>query len=63
MIDFTSNNLNLGWVIFEELGFHYDLTTGIRTDLRTGEQTKDWDRKELFSNHPRIDKNESEEHE
>jgi hypothetical protein len=50
MIHFTSNNLNLGWVIFEELGYWYDLTKGTRTDLRTGEQTKDWDRNELFDN-------------
>jgi len=60
MIDFTSNNLNLGWVIFEELGFHYDLTTGIRTDLRTGEQTKDWDRKKLFDKNFRMNKSEDE---
>ena len=60
MIDFTSNNLNLGWVIFEELGFYYDLTTGIRTDLRTGEQTKDWDRKKLFDKNFRMNKSEDE---
>jgi len=60
MIDFTSNNLNLGWVIFEELGFYYDLTNGIRTDLRTGEQTKDWNRKELFDKNFRINKSEDE---
>lgn len=50
IIDLNKNSHNLNWVIYEELGYWYDLTKGTRTDLRTGEQTKDWDRNELFDN-------------
>lgn len=34
--------IKINWTVTEEVGYHYDLTTGVRTDVRTGETTKDW---------------------
>ena len=34
--------LKLPWTVTEEVGYHYNLETGVRTDVRTGETTKDW---------------------
>lgn len=48
IIDLNKHSLTLNWVVYEELGYWYDLSNGVRTDLRTGEKTKDWDRSELF---------------
>ena len=50
IIDLNKHSLNLNWVVYEDLGYWYDLSNGTRTDLRTGEKTKDWDRSELFDN-------------
>jgi hypothetical protein len=50
IIDLNKHSLTLNWVVYEELGYWYDLSNGTRTDLRTGEKTKDWDRSELFDN-------------
>lgn len=33
----------LSWVVHEELGDWYDLETGFKHNLITGEKTKDWD--------------------
>ena len=37
-----NTNLKISWTVFEEVGYHYDMQTHTRTDLRTGEQTKNW---------------------
>jgi hypothetical protein len=53
-----NTNLKISWKIFEELGYHYDMQTGVRTDMRTGEQTKNWSVKEFGDPYFNKEKNE-----
>ena len=55
-----NTNLKIGWKVYEELGYHYDLQTGVRTDVRTGEKTKNWNVKEFGD--PYFDKEKNENH-